>query len=144
MAITDKILEILNALASGNDPLVKTVIHANAFDSNVRLDRNETPAAILYMIEGWSVDVSTAFKRKSVDIEVFFCDRYQLNAKGEVIQQVLDTVEPICDEFISLVLSERSWEVSEIKASAAYGKFDCNVCGYSLQMKLTEKQGQCL
>ena len=144
MAITDKILEILNALASGSDPLVKTVIHANAFDSNVRLDRNETPAAILYMIDGWSVDVSTAFKRKSVDIEVFFCERYQLNAKGEVIQQVLDTVEPICDEFISLVLSERSWEVSEIKAQTAYGRFDTNVAGYSIQMKLTERQGQCL
>ena len=144
MQITDKILEILNTLASGSDPMLQTVIHANAFDSNVRLDRKATPAAILYMLNGWTMDVSTAFKRKSVDVEIFFCDRYDLNAKGEVIQQVLDSIEPICDEFISLVLDEHGWIVSDVKAVTAYGKFDTNVCGYSIQMRLTDKQGVCL
>ena len=144
MQITDRILEILNNMASGSDPLVKTVLYESAFGSNVRLDRNETPAAILYLLEGFKVDVDRAFKYKSVDVEVFFCSRVDLNAKGSVIKGVMDSLEPIVDEFISEVLGEKTWDVSQIKAQCAYGKFDCNVCGYSLTFTLEERQGSCL
>lgn len=144
MQITDKILEILNGMASGSSPMLKTVMYESAFGSNVRLDRKETPAAILYLIEGFKVDVDRAFKHKIVDAEVFFCSRVDLNAKGEVIKGVMDSIEPLVDEFISQLLDEKSWNVSNIKAQSAYGKFDCNVAGFSLSFTVEDRQGTCV
>ena len=144
MQTTDRILEMLNSLATGSDPELKTVLYESGFGTNVRLDRLPDPAAILYMLNSYTVNTSTMMKHTSVDVEVFFCKRFALDAKGEVVKGVMDSIEPIVDDFISLLLDERSFVVSNINASTAYGRFDANVCGYSLQFTVTEKQGSCL
>lgn len=144
MQTTDKILDILNSMTTGNDAMLKTVLYESGFGANVRLDRLQDPAAILYMLQSWTLDTRTKLKHPEVDCEIFFCKRCELAAKGEKIKEVMDTVEPIVDEFISLLLSDKSIIVNEIKAQTAYGRFDCNVCGYSLQFTVKDKQGVCL
>ena len=144
MQTTDKILSILNSMTVGTDPTLKTVLYESSFGANIRLDRNPDPAAILYLIESWTLDTSTNLKHKSVEVEVFFCKRFDIASKGEVVKQVMDSIEPIIDEFLSMLLSDKSIIVSEIKASSAYGRFDATVCGYSLQFSVTDKQGICL
>ena len=143
MTTTDAILSILESMASGSDPMLKTVLYESAFGGNVRLDRKPTPSAIVYLLQSWRLDTERGLKHREVDAEVFFCERADLNAKGDAIKGVMDSLEPIVDEFVSLLLSEPSFEVSEIRATAAYGKFDTNVCGYSLQFTAVERQGVC-
>lgn len=143
MQTTDKILDILNTMATGSDGL-QTVLYESGFGANLRLDRKPTPAAIVYMLKSWKLDTSTKLKHPEVDVEVFFCDRCDLAAKGEVIKEKMDTIEPIVDEFISMLLADKSIIVNDIKATTAYGRFDCNVCGYSLQFTVKDRQGQCL
>lgn len=141
MQITDKVLNILNSIDG-----IKTVIHDNAFSTNVRLDRNPTPAGILFMIQEFSVNIKSGLRRDSVDLEIFICDRCDFAAKGEVVETTLNGLLPMVNEFITLVLEEKSWVVDgdEIPVKMSYGKFDTNVVGFSIELKLTERQGHCL
>lgn len=144
MTTTDKILDILESMTTGSDAMLRTVLYESGFGANVRLDRLPDPAAILYMMQSWTLDTDTMFKHPEVDVEIFFCKRCDLAAKGEKIKETMDEIEPIVDEFISLLLSDKTVAVTEIKAQTAYGRFDCNVCGYSLQFKVKDRQGRCL
>lgn len=141
MQITDKILNILRSING-----IKTVIHDTSFSTNVRLDRRETIAAIVFMLQEFNVSVKNGVKRESEEIEIFLCDRCDLAAKGEVVEGVLDGIKPVLNEFLTLVLNERSWVVDgdEINVKMSYGRFDCNVVGYSVELKLTERQGGCV
>ena len=141
MQITDKILNILRSING-----IKTVIHDTSFSTNVRLDRRETIAAIVFMLQEFNVSVKNGIKKESEEIEIFLCDRCDLAAKGEVVEGVLDGIKPVLNEFLTLVLNERSWVVDgdEINVKMSYGRFDCNVVGYSVELKLTERQGGCI
>ena len=172
MQITDKILEILNDMSVPQPPLqglqhaaclqqaqslqclepepccgwIRTVIYSDDYDTNVRIDRKQTPAALLYTLEGFEIGAKDGIRKDSVEVEVFFFDRCTFAAKGETTKTVMDRVEPIVGEFVARVMSERSWVVDgdKIEVTAAVGKFDANVAGWSVQLKLTEKQGRCL
>ena len=145
MQTTDKILSILNSMTVGTDPSLKTVLYESSFGANIRLDRNPDPAAILYLMKGFEIDYSTGLKYDKVDVEIFFGKRCDFAAKGEVIQSVLDSVELIISEFISLVFAEKSWKIEgKIVAQTAIAKFDCNMAGYSLQLTLVDRQGECI
>lgn len=152
MVLQDKILAILYSMTesgsgsgsgSGEDALIKTVIYGSAFDANVRLDRKPDPAAIIYLLDSWKLDTRTMMKYKECDIAIYFCKRFKLDAKGEEIKTIIDSIEPIVDDFIDAVISEKSIIVSDIKAQASYGKFDCNTCGYTLMFHVVDKQGTC-
>lgn len=171
MEITDKVLEILNTMASAAHAMqglqgvqclqraesmqcvqpeaccgfLRTVMYESGFGANLRLDRKPTPAAILYMAEGFKVDVKSGRRKDSVDVEVFFCERCDLSAKGEAVKAVMDGVEPVVDEFVARVMAEKSWEVADdISVTTAYGKFDTNVCGFSVQLTLVDRKGRCM
>ena len=144
MKTTDKILDILDSMTEGSDALLKTFLYESGFGANVRLDRLPDPAAILYMMQSWTLDTTTKLKHPVVECEIFFCKRCDFAAKGEKTKEVMDTLEPVVDEFISLLLSDKSIIVNEIRAQTAYGRFDCNVCGYSLQFTVKDKQGVCI
>ena len=141
MQLTNKILNILNSITG-----IKTVLYESGYGTNLRLDRRETPAAILYMLQEYTIDLAKGIKREIVDVEVFICDRCDLAAKGEVVQQKLDTLLPYVNQFVALLTSEKTLllDGDSINVQMAYGKFDTNVCGYSLQFKASERQGGCI
>lgn len=141
MQLTNKILNILNSITG-----IKTVLYESGAGTNLRLDRRETPAAILYMLQEYTIDLAKGIKREIVDVEVFICDRCDLAAKGEVVQQKLDTLLPYVNQFVALLTSEKTLllDGDNISVQMAYGKFDTNVVGYSLQFKVSERQGTCI
>ena len=141
MQLTNKILNILNSITG-----IKTVLYESGYGTNLRLDRRETPAAILYMLQEYTIDLAKGVKREIVDVEVFICDRCDLAAKGEVVQQKLDTLQPYVNQFVALLTSEKTLllDGDSINVQMAFGKFDTNVCGYSLQFKASERQGGCI
>lgn len=144
MQITDKIIEILNGFTTGTDPLLSTVIYASPWDANVRLDRKPTPCAVVYLVSGFEVDVDSGLRKDTVDFEILFADRCNLESKGEKIKETTDRMEAVIDEFLSLLMDEKGIDVTGIKARLAYAKFDCNLAGYSLEFKVTDKQGRCI
>lgn len=145
MNILDRIQSILTGMVGAGNRELKTVMYASPWDANVRLDRNPTPAAITYLLKGFEVDTETGMRRDRVDVEVFFCTRCDFASKGEVIKGVMESVEPIVNDFISLVYADNSFYVDgKIKAVAAYGKFDSNVCGYSVTMTLVDRVPHCI
>lgn len=140
MLIVDKILNLLRSVDG-----IETVLYESGFGTNVRLDRKPTPSAILYLLQQYTVDLVKGVKREILDVEVFVCDRADLAAKGEVVQQKLDTIKPLVDQFIALLVGERTLllDGDSIDVTMAYGKFDANVVGYSLQFKVSERQATC-
>lgn len=151
MQITDKILEILNGMLCTEPEVcsgscLQTVIYDTEYSTNVRIDRKQTPAALFYSLPSFTVTGKNGLRKDSAEIEVFFFDRCTFAAKGETTKTVMDRVEPIALEFITRIMSEPTLVVENdnIEVVAAVGKFDANVAGWSVQMRITEKQGRCL
>lgn len=141
MQIVNNILHKLNSIEG-----LETVLYESGFGTNLRIDRKPTPAAVLYMLQTYSVSLNGNTKKDSVDLEVFIFDRCDLAAKGEVVQEKLDTLQPFVNQFIALLANDKSLllDGNTVTASMAYGQFDAHVCGWSLQLKLTERQGICI
>ena len=141
MQIVDNILSKLNSIES-----LLTVFYESGFGTNLRIDRKPTPAAVLYLIQGFEIGLNGGIRKDNVDLEVFFFDRIDLSAKGEAVQAKMDELLPLVNGFVSLLVSDKTLVLDgdTIKVQAAYGQFDTHVCGWSLQLKLAEKQGHCI
>ncbi len=141
MQIVDNILHKLNSIDG-----LETVFYESGWGTNLRIDRKPTPAAVLYMLQTYNVSLNGNTKKDSVELEVFIFDRVDLAAKGEVIQEKLDDLQPFVNQFIALLANDKSLVLDgdTVEASMAYGQFDAHVCGWSLQLKLTERQGICI
>lgn len=141
MQIVDNILSKLNSIDG-----LETVFYESGFGTNLRIDRKPTPAAVLYLIQGFEIGLNGGIRKDNVDLEVFFFDRIDLAAKGEAVQSKMDELLPLVNGFVSLLVSDKTLVLDgdTIKVQAAYGQFDTHVCGWSLQLKLAEKQGHCI
>ena len=141
MQIVDNILSKLNSIDG-----LETVFYESGFGTNLLIDRKPTPAAVLYLIQGFEIGLNGGIRKDNVDLEVFFFDRIDLSAKGEAVQTKMDELLPLVNGFVSLLVSDKTLVLDgdTIKVQAAYGQFDTHVCGWSLQLKLTEKQGHCI
>ena len=141
MQIVDNILRKLRSVNG-----LETVFHESGYGANLRIDRNPTPAAVLYMLQSYNVNLKGNSKKDSVELEVFIFDRCNLAAKGEEVQAKLDALTPFVNQFIALLANDKTLVLDgdTIEVVMAYGKFDTNVCGWSLQLKLSERQGSCI
>lgn len=141
MQIVDNILSKLNNIEG-----LETVFYESGWDTNLRIDRKPTPAAVLYLIQGFEIGLNGGIRKDNVDLEVFFFDRIDLSAKGEAVQAKMDELLPLVNGFVSLLVSDKTLVLDgdTVKVQAAYGQFDTHVCGWSLQLKLAEKQGHCI
>ena len=141
MVLSDKVLDILNDMES-----IETVIYDSGFSANVRLDRKATPAAILYLMTDWELDISKGVLKESADMEVFFCKRAEHDIKGEDKDIIVTETYELAKEFLGLLLEDKTITVVDdsIKMRATYGKFDSFVVGCSLHIKIEERQGSCL
>lgn len=141
MQIRDNILQCLQAVTG-----LQTVFDESPAGTNLRIDRKQTPAAVLYTLKGFAIDTSTGVRKDTVDAEVFIFDRCDISAKGEAITAKLETLEPMVDEFVSGIMDVKGWNVENdrIEVRTAVGAFDTNVVGFSLEFKVTERQGRCI
>lgn len=141
MIITDKILSILRSMES-----LKTVIYDSGFSSNVRIDRQEDPIGLLYLLTDWNLDISSGIKKEIAEIEVFFCKRAKFDVKGEEKDVIVTEMAEIAEDFIARVLADTTLKVEDnsITMRSSYGKFDAFVVGVSVRIRIGEKQGSCL
>lgn len=139
--LTNKVLAILNDIAG-----IQTVIYDNGHSANVRIDRNSTPAALLYTLPDWTLDISKGTAREKADIQVFFFDRVNFDSKAEDKLQIFENMNSLARDFIRELLSDSEIKVldDEVKITATYGEFDAFVCGCVVNITIEEKQGECL
>ena len=141
MQIVDNIILKLNSIDGLN-----TVFYESGYGTNLRIDRKPTPAAVLYLIQGFEIGLKGGTRKDNVELEVFIFDRVDLAAKGEKVQEKLDSLMPLVNEFITLLASDKNlvMDGDKVEVQMAYGQFGTNVAGWSLQLKLYERQGRCI
>lgn len=151
MIIVDKIRTILNSMLPPQTPVegteyVKYVMYDSSFSANVRIDRNPSPIALLYLLSDWQIDVSRGTKKEGAEIQVFFADRAKFDCKGEDKDSIVKRMETLALDFISRVLAEKSLAVVDdtVKMRSSYGQFDAFMVGVSVTLRLEERQGSCI
>lgn len=141
MIIIDKVLTILRSITS-----IKTVLYQSGFSSNVTLDRKEGPIALTYLMTDYDIDISKGVAKESTNIEIFFCNRTQFDITGDKKDSLMNEMSLIAREFLSKLLADKDIYVVDdsIRVRCSYGKFDCHVAGVSLNLRLEERQGDCI
>ena len=125
MVLVQKVLDILNSIED-----IQTVIYDSGFSANVRIDRKPMPMALFYLLNDWSIDLSksTAIK-EAANIQIFFADTANFDAKGEDKDLIVMRMELIAREFIRRILEDRSIVVVNRKGSSKLLiKLDVGVC----------------
>lgn len=152
MRIVNKVLDILNGMLPPENPeqgveYINTVIYDSGFSANLRIDRKNGPYAIFYLLSNWEIDLSnTTSVKEEADIQVFFCDKANLDAKGEDKDIIIARMETLARTFIGEILSDRTIEITDnkVKMFSSYGNFDKFVVGVSVNFKLKARQAECL
>ena len=150
MKLVNKVKTILSGMVPSTQPqtgpYLKTVMYDSGFSANVRIDRNPTPAALFYLLSDWNLDVTTQTVRESANIEVFFFDVCQLDAKGETKDAIIQNMEILAKDFISRILEDKSIRMvgDSVRIQSSYGKFDKFCVGVAVNLKIEEKQASCL
>lgn len=141
MVLVQKILNILNNI---ND--LETVMYDSGFSANVRIDRKPLPAALFYLLNDWTLDATMTTVKESANIQVFFFDTCNFDAKGEEKDVIVQRMEDIAKEFIADVFADKSIVITDdkIRIQSSYGKFDKFCVGVSVQFRIEEKQASCL
>lgn len=136
-----KVLDILNNIES-----IQTVMYDNGSSSNVRIDRNSTPAALLYTLPDWKLDISHGNAIESAEIQVFFFERVNFDSKAEDKLTVFENMNSLAREFIRELLADSEIKVlnDEVKITSVFGQFDSFVAGCNVNLTLEEKQPSCL
>lgn len=139
--LTNKVLAILNDIAG-----IQTVMFDNSHSTNVHIDRKPTPAALLYTLPDWNLDISHGTAKESADIQVFFFDRTGFDVKAEDKLDIFENMGETAREFIYRLLNDNTVRVLDntVKITATYGEFDSFVCGCTVNLTIEEKQGECL
>lgn len=139
--LINKVLAILNDIAE-----IQTVLYDNGSSSNVRIDRRPTPAALLYTLPDWTINVSKGNAVEGAEIQVFFFDRVNFDSKAEDKLTVFEETELLAREFIYRLLNDSTIRVLDdtIKITASYGSFDSFVAGCVVNLTIEEKQGSCI
>lgn len=132
---------ILNTLRE--DSRIGTVLYESPYSANLRIDRLPSPYAILYLIQSMDVDVSGNRYFKTLSIELFLCKPTDLSADGAKVQAACDDMIPIAENFIHKLADSRLFEFDKVKMRQAYGKFDKNVSGLSIEIDLKERIPTC-
>lgn len=151
MILVDKIRAILNSMLPPETPIegteyVKTVFYSSSWDANLRIDRNPSPIALLFLLSDWSINIASGTKKESAQLQVFFADRAKFDSTGEQKDVIVKRMETLATEFISRVLADKSIRIvdDDVKMRSSYGQFDAFVVGVSVTLRLEERQGSCI
>lgn len=141
MILIDKILNHLNNVSG-----ISTVMYDSGFSANVRIDRTEMPGALFYLLNSYDIELSGDSKKESADVQVFFFNTCPFDCKGEQKDEILSTIEPLALQFIQLVRSDKTINITtdKIRLESTYGKFDKFVIGYTVSLSIEERQSSCI
>lgn len=139
--LTNKVLAILNDIAD-----LETVIYDNSYSANVRIDRKPTPAALLYTLPDWTLDIGHGNSKERSEIQVFFFNRANFDCKAEDKLDIIEDMNLLAREFVYTLLNDNTVRVvdDEVKMTSSFGEFDAFVIGVVVKLTLEERQPSCI
>lgn len=141
-----RIVDEIKRICAGIDG-VKSVMYENAAVANVRLDRAQFPAAVLYCITDWSIDGSKGFASETAQVNVFFLERMNsLDYSGDNAQAIVDRTASMAMDFYAGLLASKVVAVdgTKLEIRSVYDADDACVCGVSVQFTARELGGVCI
>lgn len=151
MTLVNKILTILNSMLPPENPIegqeyIQTIIYDSAWSANVRVDRKSSPIALVYLLSDWTLNTNSLVYKEAANIQIFFADRANFDSKGEDKDAIVQRMEAIAKEFLSLVISDREIKLLDdnVKIQSSYGRFDSFMVGVTLNLRIEERQSSCL
>lgn len=139
--LINTVLDTLHTL-----PSVNTVLYETTYYSNIKLDRLNPNFAICYLVTNQTIDISLRRFTDSVDVEIFFCDTLPFDSDGEAIQTIVDVQTTIAKSFISALYDIKDIVIDNdvVNLKTAYGKFDKNVAGVTVDLTIKSKKAECI
>lgn len=151
MVLVNKILTILNSMLPPENPTegqdyIQTIMYDSSWSANVRVDRKPSPIALVYLLSDWTLNTNSLAYKESANIQIFFADRANFDSKGEDKDVIIQRMEALAKEFLSLVISDRDIKLLDdsVKVQSSFGRFDSFMVGVTLNLKIEERQAQCL
>lgn len=125
---------------------LQTVLYDNSSSANVRIDRKQTPAALIYTLPDWTINISKGNAVESAEIQVFFFERVNFDSTADTKLEIFENMGLLAREFIYRLLNDSTIRVLDdtIKITASYGSFDSFVAGCVVNLTIEEKQGSCI
>lgn len=114
-------------------------VYGTPFDVNIKLDRKQGPFLITYMVQNVDLDLRMGRYIPTYNFKMFICDRVSLNAKGEVVQEIIDNMMALTIEVLTAIKNHYNVLESNFRLSTSWGKYDCNVAGVSLEFSIKDK-----
>lgn len=139
--LINKVLAILNDIAE-----IQTVLYDNSHSANVRIDRKPCPAALVYTLPDWTLDISKGNAKERAEIQVFFFKPASFDCKAEDKLSIIEDMNLIAREFIYDLLNDKTIKVieDEVSLKAVFGEFDKFVVGVTLDITIEDRQGECI
>lgn len=126
-------LDFLNSLDKG------TVVFGNPFDVNLRVDRKQGPFLVVYLVQNVDLDLRMNRYIPTYNFKMFICDRVSLNAKGEVIQEIIDNMMTLSIDILSTIKNHYNVKQSTFNLQTSWGRFDANLAGVTVEFEIQDR-----
>lgn len=113
--------------------------------ANVRLDNERFPIVIDILPVSGEISMKAGQHKDAPNCLLFFCDKTELDFDAEVNQVIIERMKVKAMQFIDACNDSGLLEPIEenIPYQVLYDRFDVNVTGISIALKLKEAKGVC-
>lgn len=145
MEIVARIIGILDTMVS--EDVIKSRIYQTAAKTNVEIDYEKTPAAVMYCVSKWAIDLKLGIVRERAAIGIGFVKRQpQLDFDGESNETIVDECKVIAVDFIRRLKADDSLQIisDSVDCTTVYDEYDTNVTGVWVSVEVKDNGGECL
>lgn len=148
MVIVRHLTTILQNMVDDNDSLLKSFQYNDKPTANVKLDsKMEDITAILFQITDFELQMNRLTVREKADINITFLQKEsKLDAEGYEQDIIIDNTKDVAIDFIERLMDDKTLRILDdtIDVKSVYLRSDSNRTGVNINLKIEQKQGECL
>lgn len=148
MVIVRHLTTILQNMVDDNDSLLKSFQYNDKPTANVKLDsKMEDITAILFQITDFELQMNRLTVREKADINITFLQKEsKLDAEGYEQDIIIDNTKDVAIDFIERLMDDKTLRILDdtIDVKSVYLRSDSNRTGVNVNLKIEQKQGECL
>lgn len=148
MVIVRHLTTILQNMVDDNDSLLKSFQYNDKPTANVKLDsKMEDITAILFQITDFELQTNRLTVREKADINITFLQKEsKLDAEGYEQDIIIDNTKDAALDFVKRLMDDKTLRILDdtIDVKSVYLRSDSNRTGVNINLKIEQKQGECL
>jgi len=148
MVIVRHLTTILQNMVDDNDSLLKSFQYNDKPTANVKLDsKMEDITAILFQITDFELQTNRLTVREKADINISFLQKEsKLDAEGYEQDIIIDNTKDAALDFVKRLMDDKTLRIIDdtIDVKSVYLRSDSNRTGVNINLKIEQKQGECL